>query len=54
SLEKHPEIAEVLAPITAKLNNTVARDLNSKVDVDGQDPHEVAKDWLIKEGFVKE
>ncbi|MFE0133485.1 glycine betaine ABC transporter substrate-binding protein [Streptomyces sp. NPDC059037] len=54
ALKEHPEIAEVLAPITKKLNNTVARDLNSKVDVDGQDPHEVAKDWLIEEGFVKE
>ncbi|MGV9878361.1 glycine betaine ABC transporter substrate-binding protein [Streptomyces sp. NPDC003006] len=54
SLKKHPEMAEILAPITAKLNNTVARDLNSKVDVDGQDPHTVAKEWLIEEGFVKE
>ncbi|MEV0252727.1 glycine betaine ABC transporter substrate-binding protein [Streptomyces sp. NPDC050732] len=54
SLKEHPAMAEVLAPITAKLNNTVARELNSKVDVDGQDPHEVAKDWLIEEGFVKE
>lgn len=54
SLKEHPEIAEVLAPITKKLNNTVARELNSKVDVEGQDPHEVAKDWLIEEGFVKE
>ncbi|MGA4849126.1 glycine betaine ABC transporter substrate-binding protein [Streptomyces sp. G5(2025)] len=54
SLEKHPEMADVLAPITKKLNNTVARELNSKVDVEGQDPHEVAKDWLIAEGFVKE
>ncbi|MEV5982287.1 glycine betaine ABC transporter substrate-binding protein [Streptomyces sp. NPDC052114] len=54
SLEKYPEMAEVLDPITKKLNNTVAQDLNSKVDVEGQDPHEVAKDWLIQEGFVKE
>ncbi|MFI7316143.1 glycine betaine ABC transporter substrate-binding protein [Streptomyces venezuelae] len=54
SLKEHPEMAEVLAPITKKLNNKVARDLNSKVDVDGEDPHEVAKDWLIEEGFVKE
>ncbi|QEU94089.1 glycine betaine ABC transporter substrate-binding protein [Streptomyces kanamyceticus] len=54
ALKEHPEMAEVLAPITKKLNNTVARDLNSKVDVEGQDPHEVAKDWLIEEGFVKE
>ncbi|WP_399925765.1 glycine betaine ABC transporter substrate-binding protein [Streptomyces kanamyceticus] len=54
SLEKYPQMAEILAPITKKLNNTVARELNSKVDVEGQDPHEVAKDWLIAEGFVKE
>ncbi|MEU4996714.1 glycine betaine ABC transporter substrate-binding protein [Streptomyces sp. NPDC021622] len=54
ALKEHPEMAEVLAPITKRLNNTVAQDLNSKVDVDGQDPHEVAKDWLIEEGFIKE
>ncbi|MFF3646177.1 glycine betaine ABC transporter substrate-binding protein [Streptomyces sp. NPDC002564] len=54
SLKKFPAIAEVLAPITKKLNNTVARDLNSKVDVEGQDPHEVALDWLLQEGFVTE
>lgn len=54
SLEKYPQMAEILTPITKKLNNAVARELNSKVDVEGQDPHEVAKDWLIAEGFVKE
>ncbi len=54
SLKKYPQMAEILAPITKKLTNTVARDLNAKVDVEGQDPHEVAKDWLIAEGFVKE
>lgn len=54
ALKEHPEMAEVLTPITKRLNNTVAQDLNSKVDVDGQDPHEVAKDWLIQEGFIKE
>ncbi|MGH4032769.1 glycine betaine ABC transporter substrate-binding protein [Actinomycetota bacterium Odt1-20B] len=54
ALKKYPEMAKVLEPITKKLNNTVAQDLNSKVDVEGQDPHEVAKDWLVQEGFVKE
>ncbi|MET7362700.1 glycine betaine ABC transporter substrate-binding protein [Streptomyces sp. NPDC005562] len=54
SLKKHPAMAEVLEPITKKLNNTVARELNSKVDVEGQDPHEVALEWLVQEGFVKE
>ncbi|MGW7065778.1 glycine betaine ABC transporter substrate-binding protein [Streptomyces sp. NPDC054855] len=54
ALKKHPKMAEVLDPITKKLNNTVAQELNSKVDVQGQDPHEVALDWLVQEGFVKE
>ncbi|MER5440711.1 glycine betaine ABC transporter substrate-binding protein [Streptomyces sp. NPDC002790] len=53
ALKKYPAMADVLEPITKKLDNTVARDLNAKVDVDGQDPHDVAKDWLVKEGFVK-
>lgn len=54
ALKKYPAMADILEPITKKLNNTVAQDLNSKVDVEGQDPHDVAKDWLVKEGFVKE
>ncbi|MHA5049849.1 glycine betaine ABC transporter substrate-binding protein [Streptomyces sp. SD15] len=53
ALEKYPAIAEVLDPITKKLNNTVAQELNAKVDVDGEDPHQVALDWLKQEGFVK-
>lgn len=52
ALKKWPAIAEVLDPVTKKLNNTVARTLNAKVDVDGQDPHQVALDWMKAEGFV--
>ncbi|MFG2096596.1 glycine betaine ABC transporter substrate-binding protein [Streptomyces sp. NPDC048612] len=54
ALKKYPAIAEVLAPVTKALDNTVAQELNRKVDVDGEDPHEVAKNWLIQEGFIKE
>ncbi|KOT44831.1 glycine/betaine ABC transporter substrate-binding protein [Streptomyces caelestis] len=54
TFEEWPAIAEVLAPVTARLDNTVARDLNAKVDVDGEDPHQVALDWMVAEGFVKE
>ncbi|MEU6356027.1 glycine betaine ABC transporter substrate-binding protein [Streptomyces sp. NPDC047072] len=53
SLKKWPAIAEVLAPVTKKLTNTVARTLNAKVDVAGEDPHQVALDWMKDEGFVK-
>ncbi|MFE2045397.1 glycine betaine ABC transporter substrate-binding protein [Streptomyces sp. NPDC059477] len=54
ALEKWPAIADVLDPITRKLNNEVAQTLNAKVDVDGDDPHDVALDWLKGEGFVRE
>lgn len=54
TLDKYPEIATMLAPVTEKLTTELAQELNSKVDVDGQDPHEVAKDWLLEEGFIEE
>lgn len=54
TLKKWPAIAEVLDPVTRKLDNTVAQELNAKVDVQGQDPHQVALDWMEDEGFVKE
>lgn len=54
ALKKYPAIAGVLAPITKRLDNDVAQELNAKVDVDGEDPHAVALDWMKAEGFVKE
>ncbi|MFJ9853529.1 glycine betaine ABC transporter substrate-binding protein [Streptomyces sp. NPDC101150] len=53
TMKKYPQIAPLLAPVTKALNNRVAQELNRKVDVDGEDPHEVAKNWLIREGFIK-
>lgn len=53
TLKKWPAIPAVLDPISKKLNNSVAQDLNAKVDVDGEDPHQVALDWMKEEGFVK-
>jgi osmoprotectant transport system substrate-binding protein len=53
TLRAHPAIAAVLEPITAKLTTANQQQLNARVDVDGQDPREVAKDWLVKEGFIR-
>ncbi|MFF3844768.1 glycine betaine ABC transporter substrate-binding protein [Streptomyces sp. NPDC002328] len=53
TLAKWPAIAEVLNPVTARLDNTVAQELNARVDVDGEDPHHVALEWMKAEGFVK-
>ena len=54
TLKEWPAITDILNPITKKLNNDVAQTLNAKVDVDGEDPHQVALDWLVREGFVEE
>lgn len=54
TFEKYPEIADLLDPVSRKLTTEVAQVLNAKVDVDGEDPHEVAKEWLVAEGFIEE
>lgn len=54
TLKRWPAIAHVLAPITGRLTNDVARELNAKVDVEGEDPHRVALEWMKGEGFVEE
>lgn len=53
TFDKYPEIAGLLDPVSRRLTTEVAQELNAKVDVDGQDPHIVAKDWLVQEGFIK-
>ncbi|SPL95579.1 L-proline glycine betaine binding ABC transporter protein ProX (TC 3.A.1.12.1) / Osmotic adaptation [[Actinomadura] parvosata subsp. kistnae] len=50
--DAHPEIAGIFAPISAKLTDEVMRDLNAQVDVDGDVPVLVARDWLRSQGFV--
>jgi len=52
TLEKYPQIATVLNRLSPKLTNDVLVSLNRKVDVLGQDPGQVASDWLVKEGFL--
>ncbi|GAA2205874.1 glycine betaine ABC transporter substrate-binding protein [Nonomuraea monospora] len=51
--DAHPEIARIFAPISAKLTNQVMQDLNAQVDVDGDVPVLVARDWLRSHGFVR-
>lgn len=50
--DEHPEIIKVLTPISARLTNESVTELNRQVDVDGREPAEVARDWMVAEGFV--
>lgn len=51
-LEENPEIEDVMAQITPLLTDEVMIDLNARVDVDGEEPGDVALDWLVSEGLV--
>ncbi|WP_277441191.1 glycine betaine ABC transporter substrate-binding protein [Streptomyces sp. SPB162] len=53
TFRRHPAIAALLDPISRRLTTQIAQQLNARVDVEGQDPHDVAKEWLIREGFIK-
>ncbi len=51
-LKKHPEIEEIFAQLNPLLTNEVMLKLNAKVDVEGEDPALVARDWLKEQGLV--
>ena len=52
TLEEHPGIADVFAGITPLLTDEVMIGLNGRVDVGGEEPADVAYDWLRSEGLV--
>ena len=51
-LDEHPELEDLFAPVSQKLDDKTLIELNAQVDVDGRDPVDVAHDWLQKEGFL--
>lgn len=52
-LEKHPELRGLLATISERLTDDLMQELNGKVDIDGEDPADVAHDWLKREGLIE-
>jgi osmoprotectant transport system substrate-binding protein len=51
-LDQHPQIWPVLRPISEALDNEQMIELNKQVDVEGRDPGEVARDWMVSKGFI--
>ncbi|SCE66854.1 osmoprotectant transport system substrate-binding protein [Micromonospora coriariae] len=51
-LNEHPEIKDIFAPIAAALDDATMVALNAKVDVDGEEPADVAKTWLTENGYI--
>ncbi|MBF4599474.1 glycine betaine ABC transporter substrate-binding protein [Frigoribacterium sp. VKM Ac-1396] len=52
TLEEYPQLADVYDEISPALTDTEMRRLNLAVDVEGQEPADVAFDWMVEQGFV--
>lgn len=52
TLEQYPELAELFAPISEKLDTGTLRELSAAVEVEGNSPQEVAEQWLQENGFI--
>ena len=50
--KKYPQIEDLMAPVTKKLTNKVLLKLNAQIDVNGDEPADVAFQWLKEEGFL--
>jgi osmoprotectant transport system substrate-binding protein len=50
--KKHPQLAQIMGAITEALDDETLRDLNAKVDVDGDTPEDVASEWLRGKKFI--
>jgi osmoprotectant transport system substrate-binding protein len=51
-LEKYPKLEKVLNSVSKELDVETMRELNGKVDLDQEDPEDVAKEFLQKKGIV--
>ncbi len=51
--DQYPQISQIFVEIGDRLDTDTMRDLNRRVDMDGETPVNVAQDWLTKEGFLK-
>ncbi|MGU8799486.1 ABC transporter permease/substrate-binding protein [Clostridium perfringens] len=54
TLEKYPQLKDVLNSLSGKINEEKMIDLNYEVDVLGKSPEEVSKAFLIREGLIEQ
>jgi osmoprotectant transport system substrate-binding protein len=51
-LEENPEVEDILNSVTETLDVDIIRELNGRVDIDQEDPEDVAKDFLQQQGLI--
>ncbi|WP_336082693.1 glycine betaine ABC transporter substrate-binding protein [Nocardia sp. SSK8] len=52
-IDEHPELRELLGTISERLTDDLMQELNGRVDIDGEDPADVAYDWLRGENLIE-
>ncbi|WP_406687040.1 glycine betaine ABC transporter substrate-binding protein [Rossellomorea vietnamensis] len=52
-LKEHPEVKKVLNELAGKISEEEMSEMNAKVDMDKQDPKDVAREFLISKGLIK-
>ncbi|MYL58445.1 glycine/betaine ABC transporter permease, partial [Virgibacillus halodenitrificans] len=52
TLDKYPELKEILNQLAGKISDEEMREMNYKVDYDDQSPSKVAKDFLINKNLL--
>jgi osmoprotectant transport system substrate-binding protein len=53
TIEQYPQLRELLGTISERLTDDLMQELNGRVDIDGEDPADVAYDWLKSEGLIE-
>ena len=51
---EYPQVEELIDPLTERLDNETMAALNERVDVHGEEPADVAWNFLLEEGFITE
>jgi osmoprotectant transport system substrate-binding protein len=52
--KKYPEIKEITGRLANKLDSDIMRELNYKVDIEGNSVSVVAHDWLVENGLLED
>lgn len=51
-LAQYPKIADIIGQVAPKLTTAEMQKLNAKADVDGDEPQDVAEQWLKEQGLI--
>ena len=51
--DKYPELASILDPIFQTLDLTTLQSLNAEIAINGQNPADVARNYLVSKNFLK-